>query len=491
MSLNTNDVNIIIEKVQRQLSTFNSAIELICIPHKTGERKNACLGLKKGYSGESISPLLNKLLATWMRDEDLDDRASTFLGTIETHKRGLVGIIKKKLFLNIIALNISNYKSKSDLEIDLYRLSWNACNAVKNVSDSSKNEQKDRILIPSPKGIRALGNNLQADIFAALTYSLINKEDKVLELGQKRAQSVIQTENIQTPENYPYIMTLDQTVYMYNQLATKRKLTSNILEQVWASSKVILQTMNQKKLKVWQKFSEYSQDMAWRGFSGEVILSIAIDRNDDIETKKLGLQVAKLTDTEPVSSEESGGYFNPFKTDAENAELHYNLIEEQFESLITRAIFENSSLPFIEKAYEHNMKLKKGQFIGWCANALQDAADVFEKTLKAKQPPTQTTREIFKTSLSKITLTKLNQLSADILKYKREHSELGNRDFINFLSENASHQIISDSVIRSFRKNKVRSENISLVPAHENDEIYGPSSKLKKAEEALVQTIRH
>ena len=479
MSLKVDEINKIIEKVEKQLTGFHSSLELICVTHKTGNRKNACANLRKGYMGEEIAPSINKLLSNWMKD-DLNDKESEFLGTIETYQRAFGGLIKKQLFINIIAINTDNYNDEKDLEIDLYRLSWNACNAIKNTANQKRQDNKDRILIPSPKGLRKLGNNLQADIFGALNYSLQNKENVVDFLGKKRATAVINSKNLLHPENHPYIMTLDQSRYMCEQLMSKRKLTTNTIEQVWIASKIIIQTMNQKKLAVWEKFASYAQDMAWRGFSPEVILSIAIDHNDDIETKKLGVQVANLTNTTPISADESGGYYNPFKTDMENAEIHSTNIEELFENLLTRAIFENSSTPFTEKAREQNKKLQKGQFMGWCASSLDDAADIFEKSLKAKQPPTQTTREIFKAGLNKVTLVKLKTLGEEILNLKKENLNFNERDFIDFLTGDYRHKIIADSVIRSTRKNVIsqNSDNDYLlkVDTDLDEEIYGPRS---------------
>ncbi len=471
MSLSIEEINNVIEKVEKQLSSFNSALELTCMLHRTGKRKNACLSLRKGYSGEDIYPLLNKLFTHWMNDE-LKDNASEFMGTIETYKSLYGGLIKKQVFMNFIALNTDNYSDIRALEIDLYRLSWNACNAIKNTTDKKKT-LKERILIPSPKGIRKLGNNLQADIFGALTYSIINKEDFVEGYGRQHAHAIVSASNTQNPENHPYIMTLDQSKYMYNQLASKRKLTSHVIDQVWAASKVIIQTMNQQKLEVWEKFALYSQDMAWRGFPAEVILSIAIDHNDDIETKKLGVQVSNLIKTEPISADESRGYYNPFKTDLKNAEIHDAFIEELFENLLTRAVFENSSDPFIEKADEQNRKLQKGQFMGWCASALQEAAVIFDKSIKAKQPPTQTTREIFKVALSKVSLMKLKSLGEELLAVRKEADSFKEHDFIDFLNTNYSHKIIAEFALKSLKKNRVLTELSQKQEESEMDEIYG------------------
>lgn len=487
MSLKVDEINRVIEKVEKQIVSYNSSIELICLIHKTGTRKNECAKLKKGYMEEEVSSSINKLLYSWMKD-DQTDTSSEFLGTIETHKSTLGGLIKKQLFLNIIAINVDNYSTETELEVDLYRLCWNICNAIKNAANQKKKDSKDRILIPSPKGLRKLGNNLQADIFGALNYSLQNKEDFIKPLGVKRAQAVVSKKHTFKPEDFPFIMTLDQTQYLYTQLLNKRKLTSNSIEQVWAASKVIIQTMNQQKLAIWEKFATYTQDMAWRGFSPEVILSIAIDHNDDIETKKLGVQVVDLINVKPISADESSGYYNPFKTDSENIEMHNTFIEELFENLLTRAIFENSATPFKEKAREQDLKLQKGQFMGWCAAALYDAADVFEKSIKAKQPPTQTTREIFKAGLNKVTLIKLKTLGEEILNIKKEKVDFKERDFIDFLNADYRHKAVADSVIRSMRKNDISEDSgnyLSKTESISDDEIYGPGKSYKELEETV------
>ncbi len=460
MSLQTKEMNFIIEKVQKQLLAFDRSLELVCIIHHTGKRKLACQSLRKGYMSEDIAPTLNKLLSPWIKEER-NDTQSEFLGTIETYKRIFGGLFKKRLLISFITLNRDLYTSAYELEMDLYRLAWNACNAFKNNTNKEKNNHNNRLLIPSPKGLRILGNNLQADIFSALTYSLINKEDKILDLAQRRAQSVISINSSFKPENYPFIMTLDQTKHMYNQLSNRKKISIPLMEQVWAASKVTLQTMNKNKLQVWKTFAHYAHDMAWRGFPGEVILSIAVDRNDDIESKKLGVQISALTNIKPVSPDDSNGYYNPFRSEKENAAIHKDLIEDTFESLLTRAIFENSIQPFIDKADEQNGKLKKGQFMGWCAVALQDAATIFEKSLKAKLPPTQTTREFFKNSLQLINLDKLKELSEDILIFKKERAEFSDRDFIIFLENNPKYKAISESVLKSLRKNKINQKSFA------------------------------
>ncbi len=477
MSLKTDEINTVIERVQKQLSGYNSSLELICMTHKTGARTLACMNLRKGYMGEDISLSLNKLIGVWAKEEANDSR-SEFLGTIETQKSGFAGLFKKKLYLNIIALNTDTYKTAEELELDLYRLSWHACNSLKNMMYNGGGE-RDRILIPNPKGIKLLVNNLQADIFASLLYSLIHRKNYVSLLGKMRTRFITSDMAKQEPEAYPFIMTLDQTEYLCNQLLNKRKLTSNPIEQVWAAAKLIIKTISHQKLETWQQFAKYSQEMVWRGIPPEIIISIAIDRNDDIETKKLGVQVSGLTGIKPLSTDESIGYYNPYKTDIENAEIHASLTDELFENLITRAIFENSASPFLEKADEQNMKLRKGQFLGWCAIALQDAADVFERSIKAKQPPTQTTREVFKNGLQKMPWMRLKILGEEISKLRREKKDISHDEFISFLDKNYQHKYAAASVSRSYNKHKqeIKLETSSLENSMTSmeDEIYGPN----------------
>ncbi|MCB9965000.1 MAG: hypothetical protein H6855_02825 [Rhodospirillales bacterium] len=457
MPISLADINNSIEVIEKQFSVFNDAIEIICIPHKTGGRKQACLSFKKGHDEEELSLALGKLFSFWIH-ESPQDTQSEFLGTIQTYKKTFGGLFRKKVYLNLIAINTDTYESVTDFELDLYRLCWNACHALKiSEAHDKKDGQKplmNKLLIPKQNNLRVLEHNLQADIFAALIYSALSEHNYILELAKTRSLETLVTCENYLPEKYPYLMALDQTKYIYKEFISRKKGGARLLDQAWSAAKLVAKGISQEKYTIWQNFADKTQSMAWRGLSPEIILSITIDGNDDIETKKLGVQISALTGIPPIARSESAGYYNPFKSDQENEQTFSQLTGELFETLLTRAIFENSSLLFLKTAEEQNKKLQKGQFMGWCAHALQESADVFDKCLKTGQLPAQMTRDVFKANLAKVSWDQIRTLGESILSHRRSHKNFSIRDFIDFLGIAYNTQLIKASVIRSARKSQ-------------------------------------
>jgi hypothetical protein len=468
MTLRQSEIDQILARAQQNLKIISSDLDIFFVPHRLGGRNHA---LKQLYKAQSASPYidhLKALLSQWINLKG-NDHKSEFLGLTEVGGGSFERLFKSKKHIAVVSLNLDNYISATDMELDLYSLSWNVCFILRGKKfKKSPTSPGKKIVILQPSGTGQLLFNLKSDIFASLAVSLAHRQNAVERLAKMRAHTMLKPQKRNLPEHYPLLVALDQTIQILKDLKTARVGSECFIEDAWKASETIDNIIDPEKLKLWYRFAQAAQDMAWRNFTPEQILSAAIDGNEDIEIRKLGIMISQLTGVKPSSYTQSRGLYNPYLNTEENEHLHMEMIQEIFDGVLTRAVFINSAIPFYEKAAEQNMSLTEGRFLGWCGQALQEAGTAFETALSNGEPPVHMARDTFEKHITKTQWATIQELGDKILQRRRLKQEIVLLDLWEIMRENQSFKNVRLSIDHSIAGGYIE-EPVSLQQARQGN----------------------
>jgi len=152
---------------------------------------------------------------------------------------------------------------------------------------------------------------------------------------------------------------------------------------------------DEHNIQQWWDFSIPAQDMAWRGFKKEEILGAAVNTSDNPFVRSIGYLIQEVTNIEPVSAASLEHSYNAFVDPDKIMKLHREMVDTIFEEAVSQGLDESSSRALLNAANKQNEDLTEGRILGWCANALQDAARAFERALLNGSNPDQAARMHF------------------------------------------------------------------------------------------------
>jgi hypothetical protein len=199
-------------------------------------------------------------------------------------------------------------------------------------------------------------------------------------------------------------------------------------------------------LRQWLGFSQPAQDMAWRGFEKDEILSAAINTSQNTYVRAAGYLISEVTAIPPASIFDINESYSPFADDRFNERLHQKLVDKIFEDVIAEGLKRNSSDPFFETAERQNQELTEGRVVGWCAAALQAAARGFDTALVNGTPPAVAARREFETEKEKTAWDGLKQLGKAITKQTRSGQPVTMSALTDMMKDDSSTAAIRKSV---------------------------------------------
>lgn len=362
-----------------------------------------------------------------------DNDTSRILGTAAAQEKLLFGLVTRQSFLTLCALNIDRFDNIAEMRREAYHMAWKAVDTVRHSEQAEHIKKgKDEILVRKRNALQMARANLEADTFSALINHLQGDPEAITAIGRKRALDSLCNIPNHRSDLYPFPLVTEMvnfavSKWQYSTMSPRRafalaeKMTFNIISSI-----------DDTAIKGWLIFSESAQDMAWRGFDHEEILSAAINTSDNTHIRSTAYLVSEITDIEPASIISAQRKYSAFCDDSFNAELHYNMMNKVFEDTIAKSIEKQSARPFIEEANRQNISLINGQTLGWCASALQDSAYTFEKALTDGYDPENATRHNFEERKNKTAWDDLKKLGTEIVKKNRVGDFLSLEDLSQF-----------------------------------------------------------
>lgn len=353
-------------------------------------------------------------------DKNNHREQSSFLGLAIHHEVRWMGLASNDQILALFNLNVDELKNGKQARKTIYHLIWHAMDLME-VRQRPEYIAKFRSgpMIPKRSPMNLAHLNLQADLFSAAICGLLGDEDSIESLAHTRAINSLAPIHATRAEDYPFVIALDAARYAYKQLMDLNPPKERYMGYARQLAMEVGRTFDDKSILQWWGFSEPSQDMAWRHFASDMILSCAVYTSNDPFVRATGHLVSELSQIMPLPASNIGEIYNPYADMEKNQMLHRQLAEKAFEEAIAKGMQEESSMPFITVANEQNELLTEGNIMGWCANALQAAARAFERAMSSGASPDQAARMEFAGTRDEMSWDNLTKVGDNVIERKR------------------------------------------------------------------------
>lgn len=402
-------------QISRQIQDSFKQLMIHYVVHHEGQRVEAL-----GLAGQEVlhHPAAQTALHLLTRARHSEE--STLIGVAVARKPVLFGLASHDTVLALCSINIDQYTNIKEARRHACHLAWHAIDALEYGNDPHNVVGSSREVLVRRRGVLDLaGANIRADIFAAVLGALQGDRDAVRKIGYARAMNTLQTMPSHSPENYPYIIAMEAAELALNGMEQDLPRKKHVETALRIASN-IGKTFDQALLRQWLAFSEPAQDMAWRGYKPEEILSSAINTSDDTYVRSIGYLVSEVTGIKPASILLIRENYSPFADDSFNEKLHEKIVSQIFEDVIAQGLKQRSVSPFIELANQQNLMLIEGRMVGWCASALHASASAFENAQANGKEAEWAARREFEGERSKTTWESLKDIGLKIIGHYRE-----------------------------------------------------------------------
>jgi hypothetical protein len=380
MTLQIDTVMQACQGISRQIRDNYRHMTVHYIPHHEGQRMEAFGLAHHEFLNHPAGKTASKILARAGGPE-----RSCLVGIAAAQKPLLLGLTSQTSMLALCAINIDQYRNLKEIRRHAWHLAWHALDIMRyheqnNFERSGVTSRE--VVIRKRSALEIAAANLRADVFSTIIAALQDDGVAIRKAALGRSLDTLQALPLTHPEFYPYVIALDATQAAFRLLKNQPPPRKRYLDIALRTAEEIGRTFDTATLKQWLAFSQPAQDMAWRGYRPEEILSAAINTSEDTYVRAIGYMVSEVTEIKPASILTIRENYSPFADEAFNAKLHENAVNRVFEDVIARGIQTNSAKPFFEAANRQNHILTEGHVVGWCAAALQAAASAFEIAIK-------------------------------------------------------------------------------------------------------------
>ncbi len=400
----------------RQVQDLYPHLQLLFIPHESGQFSEIVETNEYSVSEHPATDVARSIL-----EKNTSRELSSFLGMAINQKVKWLGLTSSEYILGLFNININEFESAKEARRTIYHLAWHAIDLYE-IRQKPEYMTKFRTgpMIPKRSPMNLARLNLQADIFAAVMGGLMGDEKSLSSLACQRAKDSISAVYSRRAEDYPFVIAAETAKYAYSELLSMKPPPTKYMHFARQIALEVSQTFDETNIRQWWGFSEPAQDMAWRNFNNQTILSCAIYTSEDPFVRATAHLVSDLSGTEIMSNTEIERAYNSFANHEQNQLLHRELMEKTFEDAIARGLAMESGQPLLIAANEQNENLADGRIIGWCASALQAAARAFENALSNGAPPLQAAKIEFESTKEETGWESLKKIGESVIEQKRK-----------------------------------------------------------------------
>lgn len=424
MAVEKDSIQAICDKVTQHVASLYEGLHLHFIIHGQADF-NEMLSLSEHII---ITHPASNAAQSIIRRQTTNNKTS-FLGMAIHQKKKMMGLKNEDKILALFNLNINDLENEAEAIETIYHLAWHAIDLYEIRKEPQYRKKfSDGPMIPKRSALNLSKANMQADIFSALVVELSEQQPSIQNIAMRRSVNSLRAIAHIRAEDYPYIVASQACELalseLKNELASEPQNLKAIIEKCRQVSLDIGQAFDEESIKQWWNYTKPAQDMAWRGFSKEDILGAAVNTCDDTFVRATSLLVSQTTNIEPSPASALEYTYNAFLDTKSQAIAHSKLIDTVFEDAMTEVEDDGSngdsgSRALMNAANKQNEKLTEGHILGWCANALQEAAHAFEKALISGSSPTQAARMQFEGNKGDTSWDTLKELGEDIVDQKR------------------------------------------------------------------------
>lgn len=416
MAVDKNSVQQFCDQVTREVASLYNGLTLHFIVHgKADFSEMLALSEHAIYT----HPASNSAQAI-IRKQATNNKTS-FLGLAIHQKKTMMGLKTEDSILGLSNINIDEFSDENEARETIYHLAWHAIDLFE-IRKEPQYRKKFAYgpMVPKRSALNLSKANLQADVFAALLTSIRDQQDGVLNIAKRRGlNSLLPVPHIKA-EDYPYIVAQEACAFALSEFRNEPIAEECLFEECRKVSLDIGQAFDEASIRQWWKYATPAQDMAWRGFSKEDILGGAVNTCDDTFVRATSLMVSQITNIEPSPAAYLDHTYNAFLDTKSQAITHASLVDTVFEEAISDASGDDGSRALLDAANRQNEGLTEGLILGWCANALQEAAQAFEKALLTGSSPIQAARMQFEGNKGDTSWDMLKELGDSVVDQRRQ-----------------------------------------------------------------------
>lgn len=422
MSLPINQIQAICRDITQDIERSYQGLSLYFVIHGKGKMRDA-IALSEH---EIVSHPAGNAARAIIRKHTKGERSS-FLGLAIANESSLFGFKKRDHLLGLFNINKDHYDNEVEMRAQIYQLAWHAVDLYEIRQEPAyRNKFKSGPMVPKRSSLNLAKAHLQADVFAGVM-SVLTKKDGNLDhnlvklIAQKRGVMALNAIADYRAEDFPSVIAIESCEFIIKELMQNPPPPEDYVHVARQLSLDVGQAFDEENIKQWWNFSIPAQDMAWRGYTKQEILGAAINTSNDPFVRSVGYLIQEVTDIEPASAASLEHSYNAFIDPDTNLKLHKEMVDSIFEGAITEGLQTSSADALLLAATQQNENLTEGRILGWCANALQDAAKAFQKALSAGTAPDQAARMHFEGSKDDLTSWEtLKELGKNIVDQKRQ-----------------------------------------------------------------------
>ncbi len=416
MPIKPNIVQEICAIARLQVQDLYPELKTIFIPHQNGAFPD--IVASKDY--DMPKHPATKIARTILEKHSSRDETS-FIGIAISQEKKWLGLSNSDNLLAIFNVNLDQFSGPRDFRHNLYNHLWHAIDLIevrKKPEYAGKFTSGPMIPKRSPMNLARL--NLQADAFSATMCGLMGEDDAITVLAKQRAMDSIYPSSYRQTEDFPFPITLEAVEYGYQDLIKRKPEKSKYMFYARQLAAETGRAFDDSNIRQWWAFAEPAQEMAWRGFSPNIILGCAIHTSEDAFVRAMGHLVSDITHKHPEQALDEDNDFNAFANKEKTHMLHRERMEQAFEEAIAKGVYEESCQPLIMAANKQNEDMAEGHVLGWCANALQSAARAFDGAVKTGNSPAQAARLQFEGSKDSTTWEDIEKIGQVALEQRRK-----------------------------------------------------------------------
>ena len=416
MAVTIDSIQYVCDNLQRDIGVVYPGLSLYFIIHRQGRMRES-IALAEH---EIISHPAGNAARAIIRKHSKNERSS-FLGIAIASESRMMGFKTEDHLLALFTINQDEFDCDESACAQIYHLAWHAIDLYEIRQEPTYYKKfKTGPMVPKRSPINLSKANLQADCFAAALAALKGDSSMLKFIDKKRGFDALKPIADFKAEDYPTIISMQACAYAIEELLSQPIGRTDQIKESRLLSLNVGQAFEQSAIQQWWNFAQPAQDMAWRGFRPEEILGAAMNTSDDPYVRSLSYLVQEVTELEASNAAALQNRYNAFVTPEVNMRLHHEMVDTVFEEALTQGMKESSGDALIIAANKQNQGLTEGSIIGWCANALQDAANAFDKALKAGKQPEQLARMQFEGGREKSTWEDLKKLGNRIVEKRRQ-----------------------------------------------------------------------
>ncbi|MCI5059620.1 MAG: hypothetical protein MRY79_00955 [Alphaproteobacteria bacterium] len=416
MAVPIDSIQYICQRATRDVEHLYPGLSLFFIIHGTGKLRES-LALSEH---EIVSHPAGKAAQAVIRKHSKGENSS-FLGMAIASESKMLGFKRRDHLMAIFTVNKDEFDHEDEALATIHHLTWHAIDLYEiRQQPQYRHKFKSGPMVPKRSALNLSKANLQADMFAGILAHLRGSPDVLTLIAKKRGVDSLLPITGYKAEDFPSIIALEATRFSLKELKNDPPTEEEHVKIARQTSIEIGYAFEEHNIREWWNYAIPAQDMAWRGYKKEQILGAALNTSEDPFVRSIGYLVKEVTDIEDVPASALENTYNCFIDPEKHVNLHREMVDAIFQEAITQGLEESSSRPILDAANAQNEDLTQGRILGWCANALQDAAKAFERALLNGASPAQAAKMQFEGNRKEPSWEDLKKLGKEVIDQRKQ-----------------------------------------------------------------------